>query len=822
MKKQRRAWCASVASKSEIKLTKTILTVLLLIVFFVLKTKAGLLFGSDTLARPSRTYDVLHYKLELRFEEEKKKVIGTTTIAFLPLKSKLDSVVLDAVELDVKSVSLAGAKPLRFANDRKQLTVYLDRSYSFDDTLHIAVDYSAVPKEGIYFLAPDSTNPKRHAQIWSQGEDMDNRNWFPCWDFPNDKATSEVIATVKDSWTLLSNGKLVDVQQDTKNKTKTFHWYQSKPHVAYLIMIAAGEYTVITEKHKNIPIEYYAYNDRAEDSRRSLSATPDMMKFFEEATGYAYPWDKYSQIFIDDFMWGGMENTSAVTLNTSYMIDRRGMLDFTGDDVVAHELAHQWFGDLVTCRDWTELWLNEGFASYFEGLYKKQAKGFDEFQLELMGQAASIIGVERAQGRRPIVSTGSYTTNLYSKGAWVLFMLHNILGEKEFQRAIKHYLQSNAFTSVSTHDFQKAIEEATGRNMDWFFSQWVYKAGHPQLNVTSSWSESEKQLSLTIQQTQTSDSLTGVFVLPLDIECTTSSGKTVKQVWLTKQEEKVTIPLSEKPLMIIVDKGMKVLKSLKMEKSKDELEFQLLHAEDILDRMAAAKLLKEYSEEVTVFYALKQAALNDPFWAVRREATIYLGTMKHPDVKSTMFEIYEDKKSAVRNAAVVALEQFEMKDVVDFLKNALAKDSSYVVQSSCLQAFIKVDSMNAFALARQYVDQDSHRDILRRSALQVFRAVRSAEAIPFALKYAQLGNPPDIRAMALGILREVGEKDSVSRSLVIQLTNDSNTTIRKGAARTLGMWGGDDSKTALEQRKSVENDQEVKQEIESALDEIAK
>lgn len=799
----------------------TIPNALLLITFLASQTNAGLLFGSDTLARPSRTYDVLHYKLELRFEEEKKRVIGTTAISFLPLKSELDSIVLHATELDVNSVSLAGAKQLRFANSRKLLTVYLDKSYSFSDTLRISVDYSALPKEGLYFLSPDSTNPKRHAQIWSQGEDMDNRFWFPCWDFPNDKATSEVIATVKDSWTLVSNGKLLDVKHDRKNKTKRFHWYQAKPHVAYLIMIAAGEYEVFTEKYKNIPLEYYVYKERAEDGRRSFSATPDVMKFFEESIGYPYPWEKFSQIFLDDFMWGGMENTSAVTYNTSYLIDQRGRLDFSSDEVVAHELAHQWFGDLVTSRDWTELWLNEGFANFCEAQYKKYAKGFDEFQLSLKGQADGIIGAELSQGRRPIVSNDSYTTNLYSKGAWVLTMLQSILGEKEFQRAIQLYLNRNAFTSVSTHDLQKAVEDATGQNVDWFFNQWVYKAGHPHLNVASSWDEEENQLLLTIQQTQTIDSLTGVFLLPLDIECTTSSGKTAKEVWLTKQEEKVLVPLSEKPLMVIVDKGMKLLKTLKFDKSKDELVYQLLHAEDMVDRMTAAKLLKEYPEDASVFYALKQAALSDSFWAVRREATIYLGTMKHPDVKPAMFEIYKDKRSAIRNAAVVALEQFATKDVADFLKNALANDSSYVVQSSCMQSLAKVDSVNAFAVARDYVDRDSHRDILRRSALQVFRSVRSREAIPLALKYAQLGYPSDIRTIALGILREVGEKDVSSRLLVIQLTNDSNAAIRKGALRTLSKWGGDDSMAALEKRRAIESDEDVKHAIQSAIDEIS-
>lgn len=780
------------------------------------------LFGSAATDRPTRTYDVHHYKLELKFDDAQKRVIGTTTITFSPLETQLDSITLHAVEINVNWISIGAGKYLRYTNNRKELTAYLDKSYGFSDTLKLAIDYSCAPKEGLYFVAPDSIDPTNRHQIWTQGEDMDNRNWFPCWDYPNDKATSEVIATVRESWSLLSNGKLISVKSDSKSKTKTFHWLQSKPHVSYLIMLAAGEYTILTDNYKNIPIEYYAYPHRVEDVRRSLAATPHIMKFFDETISFPYPWDKYSQIFIDDFMWGGMENTSAVTLNTSYMIDDRGRLDFTADDVNAHEFAHQYFGDLVSFRDWSHLWLSEGFANYYEVLYKKQAKGFDEFQKDLMDQTESILRVERAQGRKPIVSSESFTTNLYSKGAWVLYMLNNLLGDAEFHRGVNLYVQRHAFTSVSTFELMKAIEDATGENLDWFFLQWVFQAGHPKLEVTQSWSENEKDLTLKIRQTQTLDSLTGVFILPLDIEVTTAQGKTLKSIRLTRQEETIAIPLASKPLMVIVDKGMKVLKSLTFEKSKEEYAYQALHASDAADRISAVKALKEFRTDSEVFITLRKGALGDAFWSVRREATIALGNMKTDGVKQALFEIYNDKHSSVRNAAIVSMENLKGEDVARFLENVIARDSSYVVQSSCLQSLAKVDSTSAVALAREFVEKDSHRNILRRGALNVLQMVHSSESLPYARKYAELGNAPDIRAMALGVLRDVGEKDSSVRSFVIRLANDANVAIRKGAIRTLAQWGGDDSRTALVERKSRENDDDVKRVIDSALEELAK
>lgn len=783
---------------------------------------AGSLFGSRDMTRPSREYDVLHYKIEVSFEEEKKKVSGTTTISFVPLKSSLNACMLHAMEMDVKSVVLKGKKNLQFVNSGEQLAIHLDRSYGFADTVTLSVTYSATPKKGMYFLSPDSTNPRRKAQIWTQGEDMDNSYWFPCWDFPNDRATSEVIATVRDSWSLLSNGRLVSVRHDKKNKTKTFHWSQSKPHVAYLVMIAAGEYEIVTEKYRNIPLEYYVYKERAEDGVRSLSATAGIMKYFENVTGYAYPWEKFAQIFIDDFMWGGMENTTAVTLNTSYLIDRRGMLDFTADDVVAHELAHQWFGDLVTCRDWSELWLNEGFANYYEALYKRHARGFDEFQLSLMEQAAGIISLEQREGRRPIVSGNSFPGNLYSKGAWVLYMLHNILGEEEFHRAMQLYLQRYAFTSVSTYDLMKAVEDATGQNMDWFFDQWVFKAGYPRLEITSSYDENAATLLLTIRQSQTIDSLAGLFRFPLDIECTTSSGKTLTRVLVSKEVEHVSIPLSERPLMVIPDRGMKVLKELKFEKSKDGLIFQLHNAVDITDRISAARQLRPYPDDEEVFSALRDAALNDSFWAVRREAAIYLGAMTLTGVKDAMFQIYNDTKSAVRNAAIVALDKHASADVVDFVKHALARDSSYVVQASCLNVLAEIDSANVFSIAREYVDLDSHRDILRRAAFQAFSSIQEPGAIPYAIKYVEPGNAADIRGLALDILRNVGEGSSDARTAVIRLSADFNPSIRKNAVRILGMWRGSDALAALQRRMEQETDDDVKLEIESALDEFGR
>jgi aminopeptidase N len=583
-------------------------------------------------------------------------------------------------------------------------------------------------------------------------------------------------------------------------------------------MLAAGEYKLLQEKCGTIPLQYYVYDEFVNGAQRSFSKTPDIMKFFEQMTGFPYPWEKLAQVFLNRFPLGGMENTSVVTLNEIYMLDARAAVDFTCDDVIAHELAHQWWGDLVTCSDFTHLWLNEGFANYFEALFKEYDKGKDEYQYDMMLQARSVRQTEERLGRKPLVSEDSYIGNQYSKGCWVLSMLRTVLGETDFWKAMDIYLRRHAFKNAATQDLQRAMEDASGRTLDWFFEQWVYRAGHPKLTATTVWNESDGLLAITIKQTQTLDSLTGVFRFPLDIECTTPQGKSIRTVWVNKQEETFEFQLPGKPLMVIVDKGMNLLSTLTFEKSVDEYLYQLVHAEDIADRIVAAKELRQYKEDEEVFAALVQSARHDPFWGVRQEAAVSVGVMKNEGVKDALFETYRDKKSAVRRAAIIALEQFTSSDVAAFLDTAAQTDSSYLVLGSCITAMQSVDSVNAFNFARRYIDTNSYRDIVRRAALGLFRNLGDIRALQYAIKYAAPGSAVDIRALAVGILGVIGGTDAQAQLLVQRLANDESPALRAAAIRALGMWGGNAARAIIEGRKKIEDDDGVVKAIDHALE----
>ena len=791
-------------------------------ILFPLSLSAQVLFPGNSLERRSRTYHVIHYKIVVAFDEREKKVEGTTSITFTPLADHLDSLLLDAEEMEITSVSLANGHSLRFANRSPQLAVFFDSSPGLDDTSTISVTYSCIPESGLYFIQPDSTDPTRRRQIWSQGEDTNNHFWFPCYDYPNDKATSEVIATVPESYVLLSNGKLVRTSHDARRRTRTFHWSETRPHSSYLIMIAAGEYQIVHDHCGGLPLEYYVYTDRVDDGVRSFSKTPAAMKFFQDKLGVPYPWEKYAQIWISRFMWGGMENTSAVTMNDeAYLLDPRAAVDFTSDDVVAHELAHQWWGDLVTSRDWNHLWLHEGFANYFEALFKQHEKGGDYFQYDLMQQAASVFSTEEAHGRHPLVGKDGYTANTYSKGCWVLHMLRNILGDREFWRALKYYATRFAFRNVDSHEFMLAIEDATGNNVTRFFHQWVYLAGHPDVTVKRAWDDTANVLRLQFTQTQVMDSLTGVFQFPLSIECTTTSGVKTVSTFIERQDQEVAIPLPGPPVMVVVDRGKNVLATFHMERSREENIHLLQHAHDITDRIDAARRLQPDNNDSVVFSSLREAALHDSFWAVRNEALLSVSSSDNSDLKRVLFKASRDVHSSVRASAIAALSRFSTADVGDSIVHAASRDSSLLVLCAGIRTLATIDSTRGFDLAARYVGMKSYRNMVRRTALDVMMDCRDSRSIPFALTYSAIDNPEDIRKLSVRILGGFSNASRAAKSRLVALVNDGVVSIRKAAVEGLALSGDREVAADLQRRKLIEKDDVIRRAIDQALEAIA-
>jgi aminopeptidase N len=774
------------------------------------------LFGPDSSARRSREFHAMHYRLDLTFDHRSKKVSGNVSIRLTPLSGPLDSVLLDAVNLEIRSVRLDGGRTLEFHERSTTLSIRLDRTYALGETLAVSIDYACSPTKGLYFIYADSGGG-RHDQIWSQGEDMDNRFWFPCYDYPNDKATSEVIGTVQGDWTLLSNGRLVSELYDRKKNTRTFHWVESKPHSTYLIMVAAGRYAIIRGKYRNIPLAFYMYPRDTAKAWESFGRTPAMIRFFETKTGVPYPWEKFDQIIIDDFMWGGMENTTAVTLNDVCVVDPKAALDFPSDPVVAHELAHMWFGDLVTARDWTHLWLNEGFATYCENLWTEFSKGEDEFQYEMIQASLAVRGNDRMLGRKPIVSHESHPANLYARGGWVLHMLRTLLGDEPFWRGMHSYLAKFQFGSAETDEFRLALEDATGQNLDWFFRQWVFGAGLPKLNVTKAWDDSTRQLRLTVEQTQQVDSLTGYFRLPLVVECTTGSGKTTRTFWVSRKEESFSVNLDGPPLMVIADKGYRVLKEMQFPKTEEEYIYQLAHAADIADRITAARSLAESGTDPGARDALARSALSDPFWGVRESALTALAEVRNDSSAWVFLRATRDPRSFVRNTAAAHISNFKGNGIAARLDSMARNDSSYLVASTALRELIPVDTARAFEVARELLSRESYRDLLRISSLSALGVVRDPRGIGLALPYTDRRYDGDIRRMAESVLGSGGKDSASARGRLRTLLEDPDPGIRAAAVAAVLEWKDPEFDHLLGAMESHESSPEVLSVLKKAL-----
>lgn len=744
--------------------------------------------------RRDRTYDVLHYRLDVALDEVARAVRGAVTVTLVPLRPSLQAVDLDAEALTIESARIAG-RDLPFEVLEKKVRVRLGTPASRGDTLKLTVRYSGRPRRGLYFVWPDSSHPSRPWQMWTQGEDMDNHFWFPCYDYPNDMATSEVIATVNSRFTAVSNGRLVGSSEDKARKTRTFHWRQSLPHSSYLIMLAAGEYAVLREKAESVPLEYYVYPWHLEDARACFEDTPNILRFFNEKIGVAYPWEKYAQVLCNNFVVGGMENTSATTLmDESTVYDARARVDGTPTSLIAHEMAHQWWGDLVTCIDWRHLWLNEGFASYFDQLYHEHARGRDEFDYQVYKSQLSGIDSDRRDGRKPIVSVGSYGTNLYPRSAAVLHMLRFVLGDELFWKAIHDYATAYRHRPVETNDFKRSVEETTGFNLHWFFDQWVYRAGYPKFEITETWSDSAGAVLLRVRQTQTMDSLTGVFRTPVDVELWAGNRAATHRVEIMSADTTFMFPCVSRPEMVIFDRGNWILKELVIQKTVEEWLVQASRAPNPVDRLRALKAIQDIDTAGSAIALVCRMAVEDSFYGVREAALRVLPGLSRtsPAAKDTArtaaIRALRDRVPGVRSAALGTLMRIGGAEAAGPVREAL-KDSSYSVVSAALYALAKVDSAGAAPDLIRHLDMPSHRNAVEIAALWSLAWVDSARAHTEARRRVQPGNPVWVRYASLVQLGRTGKGDANAAARVAAALDDQDRTLQATAIRTLGTIG---------------------------------
>ncbi|HRI03049.1 MAG TPA: M1 family metallopeptidase [Pyrinomonadaceae bacterium] len=522
----------------------------------------------------AQTFDVRHYSIRASFDRTNKKVIGDTTVTLSPLKTDLRIVELDAVDIAFASVTLDG-KPAQYKTIDGKVIVTLDKAYGPADVIALQFKYTASPKKGVYFVDAESGRGAHSAQIWTQGEAEEARYWIPSYDFPSDKATTEQYLTVEKDETVIGNGELIGKEPNTDG-TVTWHYKMPVPHSTYLISFVIGKYVRVDDKHGDIPLGFYVYPGKEETAKKAFGDTAKMMAVFEELTGVKFPYNKYDQTIVAKFQFGGMENITATTMsdNEIFFAD----FDFGKaivTDLVSHELAHSWFGDLVTCRNWAELWLNEGFATYMEAAYREKVNGREDYITKVRSDAGDFLVDDsinrkrhglynrRAEDVNGLFDNAAIT---YNKGGAVLHMLREQVGTENFWKAVNIYLNRHKLANVESTDLKRAMEETSGQDLGWFFDQWVYGISAPKLTVKPVYSSRTKTLKLTITQTQKPEALvTSAFRMPMDIEIKAARTTSTKPVTLTKRVEVISIPSATKPSEIVLDPTDKViLKTVKM------------------------------------------------------------------------------------------------------------------------------------------------------------------------------------------------------------------------------------------------------------------
>jgi aminopeptidase N len=769
---------------------------------------------------PSHDFDTKHIALDLRFDWEQQQVIGVETITLSPLTKGLERIELDAAEMAFTKISLASGASLNYEFDiRKQkLWITLDHPYQLADVLTLVIEYrtngqsrlTGLVGGGLRFIKPTADDPARPKQIWSQGESEYNHYWFPCYDHPNDFFTSEIYATVEKPLTVISNGKLLETKDNGKG-ARTFHWKIDQPHAAYLTSIVVGEYTPITQEYEGIPVITYVYPNEVAEGKVTAARLSEMVKFFSEKTGLKYPYAKYAQTMARDF-GGGMENISATTQTDKMIHDARTELDQTSDGLQSHELAHQWFGDYVTCRSWADIWLNESFATYFQALWDEHHLGHDDFlYLDVKGNQDQYYNTWKLGNRRPIVTENYnnpdsvFDTYAYPRGGAVLHMLRTYLGEDNWWRSINHYLTKYANQPVETAQFRIAIEETTGQSMDWFFDEWLYRMGHPVFQITKQYDPAAKRLALTVKQTQKADSESQYpqvkfFQTPVDIEIGSKEGTHIERVKIEPVEEQTfTFALESEPTLVNFDYGSTLIKQVDFKKGTDELIHQVAYDQDVTGRLWALGELKALLRDVAtadpererITRQVADTLQHDKFWGLRVESATALAAGSGI-ARQALIEATKDSSAKVRASVVTALGEFKDPTLAGTYL-ALLHDQSYAVTRAAALALGQTKSADAYEALAQLADLPSWRNSIKISALMGLAALADKRALELAVRYSGKDTPSAVRSPAIRLLGIIGKDDPRSFAIVSQAISQAidlqDFSLAGASAETLAALG---------------------------------
>lgn len=739
---------------------------------------------------PDRPGQVEHIALDLSLDIPNRVCAGTCKIRLNPWRDGVERLTLDAVNLQIQSIKIGNAQQA-FDYDGEKLQVQLKQPTQVGKAFTLAIAYrTEKPQRGIYFIGPDAHYPNQPVQVWTQGEDEDSRFWFPCFDYPGQLSTSEIRVRVPRPYQAISNGELTETLEE--GDFKIYHWVQKQVHPTYLMALAVGDFEVIQDQWRTVPVTYYVEKGRKDDAHRTMGKTPQMIEFFSQKYGYDYPFPKYAQVCAADFIFGGMENTSCTILTDRCLLDERAALDNrNSESLVAHELAHQWFGDLLVINHWAHAWVKEGMATYSEVMWTEREYGSDEAAYYRMEEARSYLSEDRSRYRRPMVThvyreaIELYDRHIYEKGACVYHMLRAELGDELFWRAIHAFVQTHAHQTVETIDLIRAIEKNTGRNLRFLFDQYVFRGGHPDYKVAYSWDGDSNLAKITVTQTQVKEgnnhnsnngnnATTGLFDLkiPIGLGYVQKTGETVKvdiqsfRVRVHEREQSFFFPLAKKPDFISFDQGNHTLKTVSLEYPLPELKAQLQYDPDPLSRIAAAaELAKKGTLEAVT--SLTAALTSDSFWGVRAEVAEALGSIKLDQAAAGLLPGLQDPEARVRRSVVEALGEIKTTESYKALKAIAEKgDSSYRVEAEAIRSLGKVGAADTTGKNRDKKtlklletilnERAGWNEVVRSGAIGALSQFKTSEdALNLILRYTELGVPQALRLAAIRALGPV-------------------------------------------------------------------
>lgn len=767
-------------------------------------------------------YDLTHQSIRVRFDWPRHAVIGSTTLHIKTSGVPLTTASFDAMDMTFSGVRDGRGRKLPYSYKDGSITVRFPRPVR--DSTQVVIDYQTLkPRSGIYFV-------DRVHYLWTQGESETTRFWVPTYDYPNDRTTWEMYITTAANEKALSNGRLADSRKTARGVE--WHWVLDKPASTYLMMIAAGPYVVLNDHWEDIPVDYWVYPDSVQAGWRGFGMTPRAIEVFSKKTGVRYPWNKYDQDVAPDFIFGGEENVTATTQNDDAILHPAwAEPQANADRLVAHELSHQWYGDLLTTKTWADIWLNEGFATFMEQIFREEDKGKDEGDWGRLTAQQQLIQADR-EARRPLVydrwvkdPQELFDNHVYPGGATRLQMLRHQLGDSLFWASMHRYTVDHMYGNVTSADLQRAFEETTGKSFEQFFKKWVYGAGFPAFHVKYDWKADTKQLTISAEEVQPRDSLTGLFDVDVDVQALTDNGAVNDVVHVRNGTGSAILLLPSAPRSIRWDKGGWLLGVTDFPRPTVMLAYQLQHDDDVIGRAEAVSLLRARTAQPEAVAALVDAAQHDKFWAVRPRA---LGALQDLTSDSTaraaLLAATRDPDARVRQTAASLLGEFG-ESVRTRLKQLATSDSSLFVRGAAVGALARNAGNEAMPVVQAFLGQNSWQDMLRGRALNALNFINTPEAYTTLLPYITTGNSRNARTISIPILvrkaAPLNKQTELAKTLE-PLLDDADFQVRTAAAEALGSLGQQSSVAALETRAKIEADIRVLGALQQAIAKLNK